>query len=558
MPLDLSGFTQQPEQWAGLYHASDQLEKRKLRQDQLDLQKQSKRAAAGTFLQNYLDPKDLMTGTAYDPMIVQGLQAAQQQGAQLAAAGADAPTLMMALGPMVNKLTQYSTNAKTINKQVDDQIKLMRESGLTGYDYSAIKDLALKKAFYKQGANGQEMVDPGEIDPNANYIQKAIEEHPDKVTTAAGLDLFAKNSPMQKTLDNQVTYSPLGEMNKSLVHLIGQNWLVPEREKNGHISGLVPKHDIALEGTNPLMHNFTDENGKVTKAPVRLLSEDVFDDMMNRRPDIADYLRGVVKQHSAEYTDPGGKPIDLNSPRAKLISRAIAYDELNNRKAPSVEHVTVNDKPSQAQVNLNIQSTDKYLQNVEDKAAAAKRGRASVLTPAEQAKLAKRNVVQVFGDIYNGKEDLSQNEKPTINGNLISTDGKPRAVNNYKVVDITSSMPGGVLKAGAGAGFKYGRVYFHPEDKTVVIEKKTGPSGNQNTQFIEYPEDKFARLMNNVAEPNKVNKTSVPKELENIGYRGGKFGGKNPAPGNDFKKEIEERKKWRAAADSTLKSPFGN
>lgn len=560
MPLDLRGFTQEPNQWAGLYHAADQLEKRKLRQDQLDLQKQSKRAAAGTFLNNYLDPKDLMTGTAYDPMIVQGLQAAQQQGAQLAAAGADAPTLMMALGPMVNKLTQYSTNAKTINKQVDDQIKLMRESGLNGYDYGKLKDIAMKKAFYKDGPKGQEMIDPGEVDANTNYIQKAIEDHPEQVTTAAGLDLFAKNSPMNKLLDKQTNYDKYGNMSESKVHLIGQNWLQPEYDTKNkeHITGLVPKHDIATEQGQPLIHEYKDESGNVKQDQVRLLKEDVYDDMMKRRPDIADYMRGIVNDHIKEYKDKEGKPISINDPRAKLIGRAIAYKELDARKTQGIEDAEIYNKPSAAQATLNVQSTDKYLQNVEDKAAAAKRGRNSELSPAEQAKLAKRNVAQVFGDVFTGKEDLTQNEKPTLNGNLITTDGKKKPINNYKVVDITSSMPGGSLKAGAGAGYKYGRVYFHPEDKTVVIEKKTGPVGNQNTEFIEYPEDKFARLINNVAEPNKLNKTSVPKALEDIGYKGGKFGGKSEAPPNPLAKELEKRKGWRAAADATLKNPFGN
>lgn len=558
MPLDVSGFVSQPQQWAGLYHAADQLEKRKLRQDQLDLQKQSRRAAAGTFLQNYLDPKDMLTGTSYDPMIIQGLQSAMQQGAQLAAAGADAPTLMMALGPMVNKLSQYSTSAKTINKQVDDQIKLMRESGLTGYNYGALKDLAMKKAFYKQGANGQEMVDPSELDPNTNYIQKAIEEHPDQVTTAAGLDLFAKNSPMQKTLSDRQQYTGMGELDRSKVHLIGQNWLTPERDKSGKITDLVPKHDIALEGSQPLLHNFTDEQGKVTRAPVRLLSEDVFDDMMQRRPDIADYMKGIVSQNLKEYTDKSGQPISLNSPKAKLVARAVAYDELYRRRTPSIEQADIINKPSQAQVNLNIQSTDKYLQNVEDKAAAAKRGRVSVATPGD-LKSFKRNVGQVFGDIYSGKEDLSGNGKGMLNGDLYTLGGKKRSVKDYPVIDITSSMPGGGLKSGRGQGFKYGKVYFNPKDENIIVEEISGPEGNKVTKSVEIPKANFGQFYNRIAEANGVPKSAVRPELDKMGYKNGSFSNKaksSKVTDPDLDADIERRKSWRDAVKSPLAKSF--
>lgn len=557
MPLDLSGFKREPNNWAGLYHVADQLEKRKARQDQLDLQKQSKRAAAGSFLQDYLNPKDMLSGTAYDPMIIQGLQAAQQQGAQLAAAGADAPTLMMALGPMVNKLSMYSTNAKTINKQVDDQIKLMRESGFTGYDYGALKDLALKKAFYKNSEHGQELVDPSEIDANANYIQKAIEDHPEQVTTAAGLDLFAKNSPMNKVLSDRQKFTGQGELDRSKVHLIGQNWLTPERDKTGRITELVPKHDIATENGQPLFHEFKDERGNTKREQVRLLSEDVFDDMMQRRPDIADYIKGVVKQHLGDYRNQTGNEISVNDPQAKKVARAIAYNELNRRKTSTIENAEIIDKPSQAQVNLNIQSTDKYLQNVEDKAAASKRGRTSVLTPTEEKNFLKRNVGQVFGDVFTGKEDLNVNPKSAINGNLFLPDGKSKAVNNYKVVDITSSMPGGGLNAGKGADHKFGSVYFHPENRSLIVEQKTGPQGNQATKFLEYPEENVGQFINQVAEANGIPKNAVRKLLDDIGYNNGKFT-KSKAPSQppanpaalDFNKRANS---WRFAFGSPQK-----
>lgn len=536
MPLDLSGFTQQPNQWAGLYHGADQLEKSRLRQEQLDLQKQSKRAAAGTFLQNYLDPKDLMTGTNYDPMIVQGLQAAQQQGAQLAAAGADAPTLMMALGPMVNKLTQYSTNAKTINKQVDDQIKLMRESGLNGYDYGKLKDLAMKKAFYKQGANGREMIDPGDIDPSTNYLQKAIEENPEQVTTAAGLDLFAKNSPMNKELIDRQHFTGQGEQDRSKVHLIGQNWLTPVRDATGKITDLVPKHDIATENGQPLFHEYKDETGKTKRDQVKLLSEDVFDDMMQRRPDIADYMKGIVKQHLTEYRDKTGDEISLNDPRAKNVARAIAWNELNRRKTSTIERADIIDKPSQAQIRLNVGSTPEWQHMIEANSQARTQGRVNVTGQATPL-----NPAQVIGGAFN-------NDSNVLQGEPIDKDGK-------KVYDITSMFLGGGLKSGRGANYKYKGIFYDPNKRSLMLDKEhTDQMGLKFNTQESIPEKDIGQFIYKIAQSNGMSLSQVQKLLQQIGYSKGKFKNVNPLTDKSAEQDFNKKVSWRDA----LKSPFGN
>jgi hypothetical protein len=566
MPLDLSGFRSEPNQWAGLYHAADQLEKRKLRQDQLAQQRESKRAAAGTFLQNYLDPKDRLTGTAYDPMLVQGLQDAMQQGAQLAMAGADAPALMMALGPMVNKINQYSTNAKTINKQVDDQIKLMRESGLTGYDYGALKEQALRNAFYKTDDKGQaSLVDPSDIDPSANYIQKAIESAPDKVTTAAGLDLFAKNSPMNKTLEDRQHYTGTGELDRSKVHLIGQNWLVPQRDKSGKVVDMVPDYDMAMDNDQPIMHDFVDDQGKTIRKPVKILSESVFDDMMQRRPDIADYLKGVTSQHLKEYKDKSGKEISLADPKAKLVARAIAWDELNRRKSRTIERADIIDKPSQAQINLRINQSPEALQNVEDRAAAAKQGRVSVEDPNDPDRY-KSNAAEMIGDIFTGKDDVSANPKIKLNGDLYSLGGKARGVKDYEVVDVTSSMKDGGLKAGRGQNFEYKKVYYNPKERALIVDQEeTLSSGKKRTKSLEIPEAQVGQFINQIAEANGIDKRGVRALLDKMSYKGGKFGGAaQPAAApaqapNDAQSDYQNRKTkrpWKQSMTVDTKKPF--
>lgn len=564
MPLDLSGFRSEPNQWAGLYHAADQLEKRQLRKDQLAQQQQSKRAAAGTFLQNYLDPKDMLTGTAYDPMLVQGLQEAMQQGSQLIMSGADAPMLMMALGPMVNKLSTYSTNAKAVNKQIDDQIKLMRESGLTGYDYGALKENALKSAFYKTDDKGQSMIDPASIDPSVNYIQKAIETAPEKVTTAAGLDLFAKNSPMNKTLEDRQKYTGTGELDRTKVHLIGQNWLVPERDASGKITDLVPEYDTAMDNDQPIMHEFVDEQGKAVRKPVKILSESRFDDMMQRRPDIADYIKGITNQHLKEYKDKSGKEITLADPKAKLVARAIAWDELNRRKTRTIERADIVDKPSQAQINLRVNSSPEGLQYTRDRAAAAKEGRVSVVDPNSPDQY-KSNAAEAIGDIFTGKDDISKNPKINLNDEIFSMGGKSRKVSNYPVIDVTSSMKDGGLKAGRGQNFEYKKVYYSPTQRSLIVDQEeTKPSGKKFTRSIEIPEANIGDFINQIAEANGIDKRGVRALLDKMGYKNGKFGSTAAAPAtapatDPGEQDFNERKKkrpWKKSMPIDVKKTF--
>jgi hypothetical protein len=143
-------------------------------------------------------------------------------------------------------------------------------------------------------------------------------------------------------------------MTKNKVHLVGQDFLVPDVDAKGVTTGLVPKYETAHDGGKPLMHTFTDAKGVKTEAPVRVLDEGTFDNMLQRDPSIADHIKGVVKAHIGEYKDENGQPLDIGSPKAKLVARAIAYDELNRRKKASIEQAQIDNKPSAAQVHVNL------------------------------------------------------------------------------------------------------------------------------------------------------------------------------------------------------------
>lgn len=352
--LDLSGFVSGEQKFEGLNTAAATGERANERAQSLKLQQEAKKNASATFLTNTLDKKDYLSGTPVDPVINEGLQAIMQQGMALAAKGVDNATLYQSLAPAINKLSTYSTNAKMVNQNITDQLGKLK--AFPGYNQEALLEEAKNQAFFNvDPATGKRTLkDPSKIDPNGNWIGAAIQSAPDKVTTSAGIDAFADKAPLNKTLSDVTQYTPTGAMTKNKVHLIGQDFLVPDVDNKGVTTGMVPKYDVAHDGGKPLIHSFTDAQGNKADAPVRVLDEGTFDNMMQRDPSIADYMKGLVQQHIAEYKDENGQPLSIGSPQAKLVARALAYDELNRRKKASIEQAQIDNKPSAAQVHVNL------------------------------------------------------------------------------------------------------------------------------------------------------------------------------------------------------------
>lgn len=354
MPLDLSNWVTPENKFEGLNMAAATAERSNERAQSLKLQQEAKKNASATFLTNVLDKKDYLSGTPQDPNINEGLTQVMQQGMALAAKGVDNATLYQALAPAINKISTYSTNAKLANQNIKDGLGKLK--AYPGYNQEALEEEAKNAAFFDTDptTGKRTLKSPDKIDPNGNWIGQAIQNAPDKVTTSAGLDAFADKAPLNKTLSDVTQYTPTGGMTKNKVHLIGQDFLVPDVDEKGVTTGLVPKYEIAHDGGKPLMHTFTDAKGNQSQAPVRVLDEGTFDNMLQRDPSIADHIKGLVQQHIGEYKDENGQPLDIGSPRAKLVARALAYDELNRRKKSSIEQAQIDNKPSAAQVHVNL------------------------------------------------------------------------------------------------------------------------------------------------------------------------------------------------------------
>jgi hypothetical protein len=435
----------------------------------------------------------------------------------------------------------------------------MKDSGIDGYNMAALKQEALKNAFYKQDANGQMQLDPDSFDPSVDHVAEAIKKNPLAVTTDEAFDDFAKKAEKFKTASDITSYTPTGTTYRHKANLIAPAYMTPEtvidpKTKEEVTTGFVPKHDIATEQGNPLFHTF-DKGGKQVREPVRLLDEGIFDKGL--KPAMQDRIRGMVQQHLNEYSSKSGKQIDINSPEAKLVGRAIAYDMLNvrSRDGGTIGNMDEDGKPSGASVSLNVHESPAYLKNVEDIAAAAKRGRNSEPTATELANQYKRNPAEAIADVFTGKEDIAGNSSVKLNGKVTLPGGKTKDVKDYQVIDVTSSMTGGGLKSGRGEDYKFKSVYYKPDSRALIVEEEQSkPNGGKTTNFNEIPEANIGQFINQIAEANGIPKPAVKSILEKIGYSGGKFKGSNKpaaqpaAPDDPAAADFKARKNsWRVA-----------
>jgi hypothetical protein len=333
MALNLEGYSTPEKSYGQLYNLGEANERREYRREQLQQREEGRKAATGTFLSNYLDKKDFLTGTNYDPEIVRRLDEMMVQGAELATKGATTPEIMMALGPKVSEVGEYSTKAKLVNQNLEKQLEYIKAT--KGYDPIKLREEARKMAFY--GEDGK-LKDISTVDPSQDFVMETIRMFPDRVTNDAALDEFVKNSPKYVDTKDITTYAPTGKMNKKKMKVTAPDWLTID---NGD---LVPEFEVATDNGSPIMHDFVGEDGKVTKAPVRMIKDDRFTSIMRSNPGVADYVRGQVKAQLGDG--------DMNSPQAKNLAKAILYDELKKRKGGGMEEVVVENKPSAPEIRM--------------------------------------------------------------------------------------------------------------------------------------------------------------------------------------------------------------
>lgn len=539
MPLDLSGFQTPENNWAGLNQVTNTVKEERKEDQRIAQEKEGKIAATSKFLTDYLDPKDHLTGTTYDPQIVGGFQNILQQAQQLASKGASTNSILMAIGPSVSKLNQYSVTAKQINENIKNQVQKLKP--YAGYNLEAIQSEAQKAAFL--GPDGK-MKDISSVDPNQDYVSMVAKNNPELITSGKGLDDFVAKTPMSEFLQNDTTAYG-GRSRNVKVEAKHPFYMGVQRDDKGNLATDVNGRE---KGLDVLGSPMVDDNNKPivnpqTGQPFMALDKNAFNAIMTHNPDVADYIRGQVNKH---FKDAGAKELPAEgSPQWDMMARHILGDELKTRDR-STFRVSDIEKESAPAIKVDLGRDPSALDALAKYESAIKlKGDYSIYDP-KAGKAVKTNAVEAVGKIFNNDPAFLQGESEDL------PDGR-------SVINVTSSFPGGGLKTGRGADDVYKSIFYDPNKRTLIVEsepKAKDATGKKTRSFEEIPESKAGIFMSRIAGSNGVDPDKVSEILTGQGYKGAKFNNaSNPGQSTDRLQE-EHAAKITAAVENVEEDKF--
>jgi hypothetical protein len=390
--MDLQGFSTPQQGYEGLFKLGDDLRQKKYAEEQRDYQPSQalagRKDANDKYFTNLLNPKDYLTGTHYDPNTIKLLQDATQQAYELSSKGADMNQITMAIAPLVGKVADYSSKAKMYQAQKKQILEKFK--GKAGYDMEAIDRILDEETFYRTDPKtGERVFDVDAADPSLRSpMERILTSRLHEITNNKAFSAWGEKSTVALYDDEVGDVDRLGNKTKTKLKTQRVNWAVPEKKADGSW-GFVPKYDVAADNQIPITHEFTQPDGKKVNAPIRLVDEDVYQQVMRSEDGAADYIKGIINSEMKEYRDPNGNPVTPNSPYAQLVARAIIYDEL---------------KPLAGAKSIVKTGRDETLSNIQVKINAG----VPLYTPPKPAEGGSQgpvgNVLNTI-QVYNGQKD---------------------------------------------------------------------------------------------------------------------------------------------------------
>ncbi len=446
-----------------------------------------RKSAAATYLSNVLDKKDFLSGSPYDPMIVQGLDNAMKQGMELASKGADTPTIMLSIAPTIQKLNQYQSTAKQIETSIKSSTDKLK--GYSGYNIDALSDEAKKTAYFNQDGT---MKDISEIDPQVDYVSNVLKNNPDKVVNLNGINEVVDKTHLPETQEK------IGTEIRGKKQLYGYDvkkpwWQEVEKDEKGNAI-LDPKSNLprGLDVKNEILKKpdgtpLTDEDG----MPFKLVDKKVFNSFMSSRPDVAD---AIVAETIKDFRRAGAKENEIpkiGSPIFEEHARHTLYTLLKERNNSSFKR---NDVQSTAPLLTKIQLTG------------------SAYTPKSGASDKEILVNDVFKEIKdNPKIQAGEAVMLTnLGGNapeVIVEKAKKRGFNDITQEDIY------VHKDKSGVVNVYdrpsGKVIFPLDEKSINLGAKGNTTLKPQQEILKGQKDPTYKIKG---------KTYTHKELMDMGY----------------------------------------
>lgn len=371
MPIDVSGFVAPVNEYEGLYKVADDMRDKNVRAEHLKQQQKANNNALGKLVSDLSDPTERLTGTDYDPHIVESYGQLLQNGMKMAAEeGMDYNTLLMRLAPQVNKLAKESETLKAIERQRKEAVTGVK--GIEGIDENKFNQEFRNKAFYETDANGNRILkDITTIDPTKSLTDEVLRSG--DVYNSAAFDKLFKESENITDKKKFKKINARGGYEGGDYEVTTKSYLTPNIDPSTQQidegQPFVPKYETVVDNDAALIHTFTND-GKNVKAPIRVLDSNVFNDLPTAAKAFA---LQEARKHIIGKIDPlTNKPIRPDDPRVEMFARAVAYDELNSdlRKSGSIKKIeaskanpirnTTNTNTGNGKTSDNIAINDVY------------------------------------------------------------------------------------------------------------------------------------------------------------------------------------------------------
>lgn len=483
-----------------LMKAGQLVYQRNLQKERLRLQQEQKKDEAGKFLSSYLDPKHYLTGSEYDPVVTSKLNATLQKASAMAQNGSDIPSLLMAIGPDMADINEYSSKAKAIETGIKQNLDRIKNE--KGYVPDAILDTAKKMAFHdidpKTGQFGGLKQDISTVDPSKNYVVDAIKKFPELTTNGEGLEDFVSKVPM-KDYSSSVEIPYAGRTKKVSFEAKHPFYMDLQRDDKGSV--ITDKYGNPA-GLGVQGEPITDDDHKVvidktTGKPYTALNKQDYRTIMGLHPAIADHMRGEVKmafQETGQAMPPEG------SQQWEVMARHILFEELKNNDKSHFKPLTRETENANV---MKMEMGPEYLNLLRGESRARAEGTAEGKENAGVGpKIKPLNVAQTTNEIFNNNPDYLNGENKNIDG--------------HRVLDVTGNYQGAEFRFGHGEKEAYDKVYYDPKRRVLITQDK-----DFNT--TEHKESELPGFLQKVAGANKLNPSYINTYLNKGGYRQGKY-----------------------------------
>lgn len=346
MALDLQGYSAPVNQFEGLYRLSDTLGEQQRNKEATQQREQARRASLGGFLTDYLDPKNFMTGTVYDPYISDRIGSIMQKGVELAnMQGMDSNMLLGAISGEVNKLVTEANTIKTIDQQRKEAEKILGST--KGIDLQKFNNRFKEHVYFETDANGQKQLkDISQIRPDQDWADEVVRTQP--IYNNTGFDEFVSKSGKQTKVEGAKIKDSKGALRQTNLEMTHPSFMQPEVDEKGVFTEtFVPKYKIAVDQQKPIIAEFLTEEGRTVPAAIRVVDDEVWTAL---NPS----AKAFAVQEARRFAQAKGIP--ASDPKVEMFAKALAYDELKSsgKQYSTFKENTIQQAAPAPRVTVNV------------------------------------------------------------------------------------------------------------------------------------------------------------------------------------------------------------